>query len=141
MPRPLPTSSVIFGCVMSAVASAVTVMFMLETDAWIEGETGHALAGGVLLFTFVVALFHALAFGFPLYAALSKHWRLNLWRALAGGFFVGCLPYTAYGVPTLLEDASAWSSILPWSAGLGAVGMVGGAAFWASVKPRLAGMR
>jgi len=130
----------LFGCVMSAVASAVTVIFGLETDAWIEGETGHALAGAALLFTFVVALFHALAFGLPLYAALSRHWRLNFWRALAGGFFVGFAPYTAYGMPTLLESASSWPSILPWSAGLGLVGMVGGAAFWASVNSRLTPM-
>jgi hypothetical protein len=100
----------------------------------------------VILYSMVVALFHILIIGLPVFLVLSKRYQPTLVRAIFVGFLVGFLPAAALlslapladeasigGVVTTIDGErtlSRWLSVLGVAATLGGSGILGSAAFY-----------
>ncbi|MET1111225.1 MAG: hypothetical protein ABWX67_06845 [Allosphingosinicella sp.] len=127
MDEALPSPGRVVGAALMAAlaAPAALALFLI---ALAPSETGVAVIA--LVFGFPVALVHALVIGAPAYILLREKWALTWIRSAVGGFAVAALPW---GLFLLSMSPDRWNVAL--AAGMiGALGMVGGLAFAATLK-------
>jgi hypothetical protein len=133
------------------VAAATALVFAGLAPALVMASLWHtaAVAPIAFVFTFAIALTHAVLLGLPLFLVFrSKGW-INIMTCVGFGFAVGAVPdgvlawpmqhaafYTSAsvdGVPTIIDGvvtAAEWASYVKPLIYFGSLGALGGLAFW-----------
>ncbi len=126
---------------MEQIAGAATAfLFAGLVPALVMATLWHTaeIAPLAFVFTFAIALAHAVLFGLPIFLAFrSKGW-INIMTCVVLGFAVGAVPDGALtcGVPTIIDGvitAAGWVSYVKPVIYCGLFGALGGFAFWVAL--------
>lgn len=109
---------------------ALVLMIALAVSDVAGMGSASGMAGGAMMIIFfgtMISGLHALLLGLPLFLVLARRPPIRWWTAAAAGFAVGAIPA---GLLFLSGDEAGLGALVP-AAITGALGMVGGLAFWA----------
>jgi hypothetical protein len=141
---------------MQQIAGTATAfLFAGLAPALVMAAVWHTaeIAPLAFVFTFAIGLAHAVCLGLPLFLVFRSMRWINIMSCVVFGFVVGALPdgiltwpmqhagiYTSAsvdGVPTIIEGvitAAGWVSYLKPVIYCGALGALGGLAFWVALR-------
>lgn len=138
------------GSVFAAFVFAAAVPAFLVLIPYLSGASLDQFAN-LFLFSFGIALAHALVLGVPLFLLLHALGRINGFSSIAGGFAVGAaggvlmtlgrfnsgFSYSSDGVPYVIGGvitSAGWHSYLGILFFLGSLGAIAGLVFWCILK-------
>lgn len=122
-------SGIIFFSMMRSSLSGEFLQTPFENHYSVNGIISSSIALGIA--TFVVASFHVLILGLPLFLLGLRLRMIRWWTTFLTAFIVGSLPYTSFiiWVPSNIPKAPI-SSVLREGVIFGYFGLSGGIIFW-----------
>lgn len=144
-----PTRARLGAASVAAIVASVTAMWISLVAG--DAASGLRLAVPTYAFGSMIAMMHLLFLALPAYLVLRELWPLSWSSAALGGFFVAAIPsglfmlslpfnFESLGDTILIEDgrrtAAGWLHLFIGQAKFGLVGVAGGLAFWAVLRPR-----